>query len=120
MRRAFILVLGCLLLAGCATRTKTKASPPAKAAIIAPSPFVVVGHVISVDMATRNVIIDVAPFTVLPLGFSGRIMLARSEDLRPTAKLQASPYLRGHILGASLLAGHPHEGDEVVFPPPTR
>lgn len=118
MRRAFILGLGCLLLAGCAAGGGRKPSP-AKASSVSPSPFTVVGHVIAVDAATRNVIIDVAPYAVLPPDFSGKIMLARTEDLQPTARLQASPYLRGHILGARLLAGRPNAGDEVVFPPAT-
>jgi len=121
MRRAFILTLGCLLLAGCATGTGGKKQPaPAKASTVIPSPFVVVGHVLDVDAATGNVIIDVAPYAVLPADFSGKIMLTRTEDLRPTAKIEASPYLRGHILGAHLLAGRPGIGDEVVIPPATR
>jgi len=122
MSRAFILMLGCLLLAGCATRTVGKPpAPTVKAGAVAPSPFWVVGHVLDVDATTGNVIIDVAPYAVLPADFSGKIMLTRAEaDLRPTAKLQASPYLRGHILGAQLLAGRPNPGDEVVIPPATR
>jgi len=120
MRRAFILMLGCLLLAGCATRTGGKTHAPAKAAPVSPSPFAVVGHVLDVDATTGNVIIDVGPYTVLPADFAGKIMLARTEDLRPTAKLEASSYLRGHMLGARLLAGRPGIGDEVVIPPTTR
>ncbi|MFA6287524.1 MAG: hypothetical protein WC661_09080 [Opitutaceae bacterium] len=122
MRRAFILMLGCLLLAGCATRTGDKPpSPVVKSGGVIPSPFAVVGHVLDVDANTGNIIIDVAPYTVLPADFSGKIMLTRTEaDLRPTAKLEASPYLRGHILGAHLLAGRPNIGDEVVLPPAER
>ena len=121
MRRAFILGLGCLLLAGCAHgggRKPAAAAP--KPSAITPSPFAVVGHVISADAGTGNVIIDVAPYAVLPPDFAGKIMLARTDELRPTANLQASPYLRGHILGARLLAGRPNPGDEVVIPPLTR
>ena len=120
MRRAFILGLG-LLLAGCVHGGGRK--PPAaasKPAAIAPSPFTLVGHVMSVDADAGNVIIDIAPYAVLPPDFAGKIMLARTDELRPTAKLQASPYLRGHILGARLLAGRPNPGDEVVIPPSTR
>ncbi|HTJ77754.1 MAG TPA: hypothetical protein VL357_02055 [Rariglobus sp.] len=120
MRRAFILILGCTLLAGCATSGghKTQAAP--KAAALEPSPFAVVGHVISADLGVGNIIIDVSPYAVLPLGYDGMIMFARTDDLHPTAKLQASHYLRGHILGARLLAGRPNIGDEVVIPPATR
>lgn len=121
MRRAPTFALFCLLLAGCATGGGRKpAESTTKAGAIAPSPFVVVGHVLAVDFSTMNVVIDVAPYAVLPFDFDGKILLARTEDLRPTAKLQASPYLRGHTLGARLLAGRPNAGDEVVIPPTSR
>ncbi len=123
MRRAFILTLaGCILLAGCTTGggRKPPAATPKKPDAVTPSPFTVIGHVLNFDASTGNVIIDVAPYTVLPLGFSDLIMVTRTQDLRPTSKLHASPYLRGHILGAKLLAGRPNEGDEVVIPPATR
>ena len=122
MGRVFILGLGCLLLAGCSTGggRKPAAVAPSKPESVTPSPFAAVGHVISVDAGTGNVIIDVASYAVLPPDFVGKIMLARTDELRPTAKLQASPYLRGHILGAKILAGQPNAGDEVVIPPATR
>ncbi len=120
MHRAFLLALVCLLPAGCATSGGHKPSADAKSDALTPSPFVVVGHVLAFDPSTANVIIDVAPYAVLPLGFDGLNMLARTDDLQPTAKLQASAYLRGHTLGARLLAGRPNIGDEVVIPPATR
>lgn len=122
MRRAFIFTsAGCLLLVGCATGGVGKRDPATKKTdTLAPSPFSVVGHVLTVDAKTGNVIIDVAPYTILPLNFPGLILVTRTQDLRPTSKLEASPYLRGHILGAKLLAGRPNEGDEVAIPPDTR
>jgi len=120
MRRALILTLGCALLVGCVTDAGHKTPAAPKAGALEPSPFTVVGHVIAVDMSVGNVIIDVAPFAVLPLGYDGIAMIARTDDLRPTAKLEASSYLRGHTLGARLLAGRPNIGDEVVIPPSTR
>ena len=122
MHRAFLLALVCLLPAGCATSGghKASAAATAKADALTPSPFVVVGHVLAFDASTGNVIIDVAPYAVLPLGFDGLTLLARTDDLQPTAKLQASAYLRGHTLGARLLAGLPAIGDEVVSPPAAR
>ncbi len=122
MRRAFIVTLvGCLLLAGCATGSGRKRDAATKKTdTLAQSPFSVVGHVLTVDAKTGNVIIDVAPYALLPLNFSGLIMVTRTQDLRPTSKLEASPYQRGHMLGAKLLAGRPSEGDEVVIPPAAR
>jgi len=119
MRRALIILLGCALLAGCASGGGRKPAAP-RADALAPSPFTVVGHVIAVDLGVRNVVIDVAPYAALPFNFDGMIMVARTENLQPTAKLQASHYLRGRILGARLLAGRPNIGDEVVITPPAR
>jgi hypothetical protein len=79
----------------------------------------VVGRVIAVDLSSLSVVIDLAPYAVLPAGFAGQTLIARRLDLAPTARMQASPYLRGRTLGARLLAGRPQIGDEVVFAPPT-
>jgi hypothetical protein len=118
MRRAFTFALCVLTLAGCAThRGRTPATAAGHADAPAPSPMQVVGHVIAVDPRTLDVIVDVAPYAVLPTDFERRILLTRTEDLQPTARLQASPYLRGHTLGTRLLIGRPNVGDEVVLPP---
>jgi hypothetical protein len=76
-----------------------------------------VGRVIAVDVKTLSVIIELAPFTVMPPDYSGSILISRQDDLRPTARLQASSYLRGRTLGARLLAGQALIGQEVVFAP---
>lgn len=124
MRRAFILALCSLLLAGCTTRG-TKSSdkggdsptPPPQPGRTVPGPVQVAGRVISTDLRSLSVIIELAPYAAIPTDFSGRILISRQDDLRPTARLQASPYLRGRTLGARLLAGQPQIGDEVVFAP---
>ena len=126
MRRALSLALCSLLIAGCATRGSKPASQggnpvvsPAQTGQTVPGPVQVVGHVISVDLRSLTVMIELAPFAVLPSDFSGRILISRQDDLRPTARLQASAYLRGRILGARLQAGKSQVGDEVVFAPPS-
>ena len=126
MRRAFTLALCCLLFAGCATRgsksskggsDSPKPDASADAARTVTSPVQVVGRVIVVDMRTLSVIIDLAPYVILPSDFATRQLVSRRDDLQPTARLQSSPYLRGRTLGTRLIAGQPQVGDEVVFPP---
>lgn len=124
MRRAFSFALCSLLLAGCATRGEKSAakggaaagSPPAVSHTV-PSPVQVVGRIIAVDLRSLAVVIELAPYAVLP--GNERILISRLDDLRPTARLLASPYLRGRTLGARLLAGQPQVGDEVVIAPPS-
>ena len=127
MRRAFILALCCLLFAGCATRGskstaggggETGKSPESTDANrTVPGPVQVLGRVIAVDMRTLSVIVDLAPYVVLPPDYATRTLVSRRDDLQPTARLQSSPYLRGRTLGTRLIAGQPQVGDEVVFPP---
>ena len=124
MRCAAFLALSSLLLAGCISRdakpaTVDDAAPAADARPVrtTPGPVQVVGRVIAVDMRTLTVVIELAPYAVLPANFNGRLLIARMDDLRPTARLQASPYVRGRTLGARLLAGQPRIGHEVVFAP---
>jgi len=75
--------------------------------------------VLAVDPAAHTVIVDVSPYAVLPGNLTGRMLLARNPgDLRPTGRLQASPYLRGLTLGTRLIEGQPVVGDEVVLVPP--
>jgi hypothetical protein len=127
MRRAFTLALCSLLIAGCATRGAKPApkggdsavAPSAATEHTVPGPVQVVGRVISLDLRSLTVVIELSPFAVLPPDFNGRILISRQDDLRPTARLQASAYLRGRILGARLLAGKSQIGDEVVFAPAT-
>ncbi len=129
MRRASILALCSLLIAGCATRgSKSSAAgsdgekdkptaTPAAAGPVTPGPVQVLGRVIAVDQRTLSVIVEVGPYVELPFDFTTRQLIARRDDLQPTARLQSSPYLRGRTLGTRLIAGQPQVGDEVVFLP---
>ncbi len=123
MRRASILALCSLLLAGCATRGSNTAkggaasSPSSQATRTLPSPVHVIGRVIAIDPRTLFVMVEAPPYTPIPADFNGRILISRTDDLRPTARLQASPYLRGRMLGTRLLSGRPQVGDEVVIAP---
>jgi hypothetical protein len=123
MRRGLCIVLG-LALAGCASAGRHPVAPSAPRATVAPagqlqpSPNRPVGLVLAVDGTNWTVIVDVSPYASLPADLTGRILLARNPgDLHPTARLQASAYLRGRTLGARLVEGQPAVGDEVVLPP---
>lgn len=130
MRRASTLALCSLLIAGCATRgsksstaggdgekDKPTATSAAATGPVTPGPVQVLGRVIAVDQRTLSVIVDLAPYVVLPSDFATRQLIARRDDLQPTARLQSSAYLRGRTLGTRLIAGQPQVGDEVVFLP---
>ena len=125
MRRAFIFALCSLLIAGCSTRgakpaaAHTGATPaqPVQTARMVPGPVQVVGRIIAIDMRSLTVVVELASHVVMPPDYSGRILISRRDDLQPTARLQASPYLRGRTLGTRLLAGKPQINDEVVFAP---
>lgn len=125
LRRAFLLALCCLLAGGClfhGNKSAAKKQPDASAAaadanLTLPGPVEVVGRIIAVDRASLAVVIELAPYAAASGGYDGRILVARLDNLQPTARLQGSPYVRGRTLGARLLAGMPQVGNEVVFAP---
>ena len=122
MLRACALALGCLLLAGCASLGRKAPADIATGAKVnamtmAFSSSLVVGRVIAIEPSSKSVLVEVRAFTVLPPDFATRILISRTDDLRPTARLQSSSYLRGRILGTRLIAGAPHVGDEVMCAP---
>jgi hypothetical protein len=125
---ALAVALSALLFTGCSTRgsksstagetgekAKSAATPVAGRTI--PGPVQVLGRIIAVDSRTLSVIVELGPYVELPFDFTTRQLIARRDDLQPTARLQSSPYLRGRTLGTRLLAGQPQVGDEVVFLP---
>ena len=83
-----------------------------------PSQNLRVGRVLAVDAARGFAIVDVAadaPATALT---EGAPLIARTNDLRETARLSASRYVRGRTFGTKIVSGQPSPGDEVVFPAP--
>jgi hypothetical protein len=122
MLRACALVLGCLLLAGCASLGRKAPAdagltPKVSATTTTASSALVVGWIIGIDPSSKSVLVEVGSFTVLPSDFATRILIARTDDLRPAARLQSSSFLRGRILGTRLITGSPQVGDEVVCAP---
>ena len=81
-----------------------------------PSRFVFLGRVLAVDEKAQTAIIELSPYASLPADFDGQMLFTRDRELRPVARLQATPNLRGLILGVRTLEGRPAVGDEVVLP----
>ena len=91
------------------------ASAPLPADALVPSPRLVVGRVLAVDAARAFAIVDLASDPPPAALADGTELIARTLDLRETARLQASRYVRGRTLGTKILAGKPAPGDEVVW-----
>jgi hypothetical protein len=109
-----------LFFAGCA---QPAAKPPAREPVrvttpLAPSPRLIVGRVLAVELAAGMAFVDVdsdAPERAL---VDGAELTTRTRDLRETGRLRTSRYVRGRTLGASIVAGQPSPGDEVVWHAP--
>ena len=116
-------LLAVFFLAGCGHRAPTASvssrgseSPPT--ATLQPSPNRLVGRVLALDAARGFAFVDLSaepPATAL---LDGTELVARTDDLRETARLRASRYVRGRTLGAKIVSGQPSPGDEVVFRAP--
>ena len=92
-------------------------SPPVAipAGALIPSPRLIVGRVIAIDAEHRFAFVELA--TDAPAGATadGTELIARTLELRETARLHASRYVRGRTLGTNIVAGQPSPGDEVVW-----
>ena len=102
----------------CAHRTaKPSGKPPSglTADALLPSPRLIVGRVIAVDREQGFAILEVATDAPASALADGSELIARTLDLRETARLRVSRYLRGRTLGSKIVAGQPTPGDEVVW-----
>jgi hypothetical protein len=85
---------------------------------LAPSPRLITGRIVSVDTAQAFALVELtwdAPAAAIA---EGSELIVRTLELRETARLQASRYVRGRILGTKIVAGQPTSGDEVVWHAP--
>ena len=98
-----------------ATATSTT---PLPAGALLPSHNLLVGRVLAVDAARGFAFVDLAADAPAAVLTDGAPLVARTDALRETARLQASRYVRGRTLGAKIVSGQPAPGDEVVFPAP--
>jgi len=91
-------------------------SPPVLAAdALLPSPRLVVGRVVGVDPGRAFAFVELAGDAPADAVGAGAELITRTADLRETARLLASPQLRGRTLGTRILSGQPSPGDEVVW-----
>lgn len=105
---------------GCRLITPQKKAPrPPPAALpdgaLIPSPRLIIGRIIAVDAERRFAFVELAPDAPGGATAEGADLLARTLELRETAQLHASRYLRGRTLGTHVVAGQPSPGDEVVW-----
>ncbi len=92
----------------------SSAIPPAP--LLAPSSHRLVGRVIGVDSTRRFAIVELAASAPAPRPDAE--LIARTDDLRETARLRATRQLRGRTLGTTIVNGQPAIGDEVVWASP--
>jgi hypothetical protein len=100
-------------LSGCRHATPATAALPADA--LAPSPRLIIGRIIAVDLAQKFAFVELASDSPAAAVTDGTELIARTLELRETARLHASRYIRGRILGTRIIGGQPSPGDEVVW-----
>jgi hypothetical protein len=89
--------------------------PVLAAASLVPSPRLIVGRILAVDLERRFAFVELATDAPSAAFAEGTELVARSLDLVETARLQASPQMRGRTLGTTIQQGRPNLGDEVVW-----
>ena len=102
------------------TNVPPPAAPPAPLPpeALRPSARRLVGRVLSVDASRGFVFITLANDPPAAALADGAELIARKDDMTPTATLRSSRYSRGRVLGTQLLQGQPAPGDEVVWEAP--
>ncbi|HVS52793.1 MAG TPA: hypothetical protein VHD62_10595 [Opitutaceae bacterium] len=114
VRSLLALAAFCLLL-GCHTQSPSVAATPPTATPLTSSPRVIVGRILAIDAAQKFAFVDLAPGAPPAAIAENAELTTRTPDLRETGRLRASRYLRGRTLGATIVAGQPAPGDEVVW-----
>ena len=79
------------------------------------SPNKLVGRVLAVDLTRGFAIVNLTAEPPPAALADGAVLIARTDDLRETARIQASRYVRGRTLGTKIVSGKPQPGDEVVI-----
>jgi hypothetical protein len=94
--------------------------PPAAAEALPPGALLptrnlLVGRVLAVDGPRGYVFVDLSSEAPPAALAEGAELVARTDDLKETARLRAARYVRGRTLSAKIVSGQPTPGDEVVF-----
>ena len=115
--RPLAVVAGVVALAGCSGPRATPPTPEAEAIYEAPA-HPPVGRVIAHDPDSRTALVELSPLPGSPVPEAGRELIVRDPaTLAPRARLVASPYRTGRVLGARVTEGIPLPDDEVVMTP---
>jgi hypothetical protein len=96
-------------------RSPASLSPTNPAHTYAASPHKIVGYILAIDESRDFAVIDLTADPPPAELRDGTALTVRTRDLRKTARLTASRFLRGHTLGATILSGLPAVGEEVVL-----
>ena len=115
---ALLLVLT-LGLGGCAGAFREAAPPPPPPEPLAPSPRIITGRVVAVALARGFAFVErAADAPPAALAEGGELIVRDPPSLRETGRLKASRYVRGRTLGATISAGQPAVGHEVIWTAP--
>ena len=77
-----------------------------------------VGRVLAVDPPRAFAFVDLGSDPPPAALVEGAELGTRTVDLRETAQLRTSRYVRGRTLGTTVISGQPSPGDEVVWQAP--
>ena len=116
---ALLLLLVPLGIGGCAGIFREGGPPPPPPEPLAPSPRIITGRVVAVDLARGFAFVELAadaPPAALAEG--GELIVRDPPSLHETGRLKASRYVRGRTLGATISAGQPAVGHEVIWTAP--
>jgi hypothetical protein len=116
--RALLPLAVFFLFAGCRSQPLATVPTPNAPRPITASPNQIVGRVLSIDANLGFAILDLAPTAPAAALQPGARLIARTDDLRPTARLQVSRHRSGRTLGTVITDGQPAVGDEVIFRAP--
>jgi len=102
--------------AGCQHRAVAPVVPAAAPLEpLTPSPRLIVGRILDVDRSRGFAFVDLAGDAPAAALADGTELIVRTLALRETGRIRVSRYLRGRTLGATIVAGQPAPGDEVVW-----
>ncbi len=107
-------LLGCRHPPGAPAASETPAPSPA----ITASRNLTVGRVLSIDPNLGFVIVDLASSAPRAALLPDALLVSRTDDLHPTARLRVSRHVSGRTLGTVITDGQPAVGDEVIFRAP--
>ncbi len=103
--------------AAASSRERERVDSPGPAAL-RPSANKLVGRVLAVDLVRGFAFVNLAAEPPAAALTAGAELIVRTDDLRETARLRTSRYVRGRTLGANIVSGQPTLDDEVVFHAP--